>query len=106
MSLLEDSVRELAEQVQRGNAAYALKEKIRHLQWELHNLSGENPPVIELQNLRRENDHLKRETSRLKRVVNLQARLIDKLRRTGEIYEMDELEIDILNELATGSGES
>lgn len=105
MSLLEDSVRELADQTYRNNAAFVLKEKIRHLQWELHNVTGENPPVIELQNLRRENACLKQENARLKRVINLQARLIDKLRHKGEIYGMDELEIDILNELATGSGQ-
>lgn len=59
------------------------------------NVTGEMPPVVELQNLRREND-------RLWRITNLQAQLIDKLRHRGRIYEMDELEVDILNELFPG----
>jgi len=95
--IFDESVRELMAKVGRETAANPLQEKILHLQWDLHNLTGENPPVIELQRLRREAGHLKR-------VIGLQNRLIAKLRRKGELYEMDELECDILNELAQVDG--
>jgi len=56
--IFDESVRELMAKVGRETAANPLQEKILHLQWELHNLTGENPPVIELQRLRRAGDRV------------------------------------------------
>lgn len=95
--ILDESVRELMAKVGHETAVNQLQEKIRNLQWELHALTGQNPPVIELQRLRREAGHLKR-------IIGLQNRLITKLRGKGRLYEMDELECDILNELAQMDG--
>ena len=94
---MDEACRQLAEE-ERKSAAHTLKEQIRHLQWLIFNQTGELPPDVELQKLRREAIHLKK-------VITLQNRLIDKLRRKAELYEMDTLEVDVLNELAQVSGQ-
>lgn len=94
---IDEGLIEKMAEIGRQSAANQLQEQIRLLQWELNTLTGENPPVTELQKLSREAAHLKR-------VIHLQNRLIDKLRRKAELYEMDTLEVDVLNELAQVSG--
>ena len=75
---IDEGLFEKMAEIGRESAANQLQEQIRLLQWELNTLTGENPPVTELQNLRREAAHLKR-------VIHLQNRLIDKLRRKAEL---------------------
>jgi hypothetical protein len=91
--IFPESVRLLMADIGRDQKVSAIRQQLIGLYFELHNLTGENPPFLESKRLALENE-------RFKRVINLQNQLIAKLRQRAQLFEMDQLECDILNELA------